>query len=157
MKPIIEINMPGITFPSFYIRNQSSGLFEMKGDATASLPEGITQEQLAEEYPENLHWLSFYGEGCDLAYSSAGQWTVIESLPGGGLQIHGSIAKGKSIIPEMAKKAGLVEVEKGLYINPNDPRWQKILNGLETPTTRERMRQRLRKVGILPELAKKSG
>lgn len=122
MKEMIEINLGGIQLPSFYIKNKSSGLFEMNGDPSANLPDGVTQIQLAKEYAENLHWLSIFGEGYDLAYGSNGKWTVVEALPGGGLQIHGSHAKGKSIIPDFAQKAGLVEVEKDVYINPNDPR-----------------------------------
>ncbi|NTV70163.1 MAG: hypothetical protein HGA71_08465 [Azonexaceae bacterium] len=127
MKKIIEINVGGIQLPSFYIRNQTSGLFEKNGVPAASLPDGITQEQLAEEYAENLHWLSFHGAGCDLAYSSNGKWTVIEALPGEGLQIHGSIEKGKSIIPDIVKRAGLIEIAKSVYANPNDPQVAQLL------------------------------
>lgn len=157
MKEVIEITIGSVRLPSLYTRNKVTGLFGMHGNPAASLPDGITQEQLAEEYTENLHWLSFYGEGCDLAYNSNGKWTVVEVLPSGGLHIHGSPAKGKSIIPDLAKKAGLVEVEKGVYVNPNDPRCQKILHSLKTTSTRERMRQWLRKIGVLPEPAKKTG
>lgn len=154
MKKAIEINAGAMELPTCYIRNQSTGLFEKYGNPAASLPDGITQEQLAEEYAENLHWLSFHGGSCDLAYGNNGQWTVVEVLSGGGLQIHGSIAKGRSVFEDQMKKAGLIEIEKGVFLNPNDPRTKKLLASLEKPTTRERMRQWLRKFGLITDLAK---
>lgn len=128
MDKMIEINVGSIEFPSFFIKNQLTGQFEKRGNPDACLPDGMTQEQLAEEYADNLHWLNFYGEGYDLAYASNGKWTVVEHLNGGGFQIHSSIAKGKSIIPDIIKNAGLVEIAESVYANPNNPQVAQLLS-----------------------------